>query len=94
MVYVDTLMSCIPNKNWKWTKSCHLYADSIEELHQFALKIGMRLSWFQDDIRLPHYDLNENRRKIAVKNGAVEVSTKHTYEFMQRLKNSSKIRTM
>lgn len=82
MVYVDPLLSCIPNKNWKWNKSCHLYADTIEELHEFAFNIGMKRRWFQNDSRLPHYDLNENRRKIAVCKGAIEVNRRFTYEFM------------
>ncbi len=34
---------------------------------------SMKREWFQDDERLPHYDLNERRRAVAVAAGAVEV---------------------
>lgn len=72
-VYVDDLMTCIPNANWRWSKSCHLIADTVDELHVFARRIGMKRAWFQNGSRLPHYDLNENRRRIAVREGAVEL---------------------
>ena len=72
MIYIDPLRPCIPNKNWKWDYSCHLFADSIDELHEFAKKIGMRRSWFQEK-RLPHYDLTAKRRQVAVGLGAIEV---------------------
>lgn len=86
MVYVDDLTPCIPNKNWRWSKSCHLIADSVNELHEFAKRIGMRRSWFQNDGRLPHYDLNENRRRIAVKQGATELDRRQFVEKMRELK--------
>jgi hypothetical protein len=34
----------------------HLVADSLEELHRFARRIGLKREWFQEG-RLPHYDL-------------------------------------
>jgi hypothetical protein len=83
MVYVDPLMNCIPNSNWRWKRSCHLFADTVEELHEFAQRIGMRRAWFQDHKKLPHYDLNESRRAAAVLNGAKEVDRKFIVEFMR-----------
>jgi hypothetical protein len=71
--YVDPLWERNTSKGWRWKKSCHLFADSLEELHDFAQKIGMKKEWFQDG-RLPHYDLTLTRRKEAVKQGAIEVS--------------------
>jgi len=88
MVYVDSLKSCIPNKNWKYNESCHLFADSIEELHAFASRIGLRRSWFQNSSKLPHYDLTRARRIRAVKNGAIEVSNKFLVDFMWARKQS------
>lgn len=49
----------------------HMTADTIEELHQMADKIGLKRSWFQDG-STPHYDVSESMRKLALKNGAVE----------------------
>lgn len=83
MVYVDSLKECTPKKGWRWKEYCHLFADSLEELHEFAAKIGMRRSWFQQT-KLPHYDLTAKRRKIAVENGAQEVNMSWVKE---RLKN-------
>ncbi len=53
---------------------CHLWADSLEELHAMARKIGMRPAWFQDKQDFPHYDLVPPRRAHAVKLGAIEFS--------------------
>jgi hypothetical protein len=62
--------------------SCHLTADTVAELHEFAARIGMRRSWFQSDTPagkrvLPpvgswHYDLTPAKRAAAVRAGAVE----------------------
>jgi len=73
MIYVDSVRSCIPNPKWRWNKSCHLFADSLNELHEFALKLGLRRSYFQKGSIVPHYDLTENKRKEAVKKGAKEI---------------------
>jgi len=73
MIYVDSLRSCIPNPKWRWNKSCHLFADSLEELHEFALKLGLKRSYFQSKSIVPHYDLTENKRREAVMKGAREV---------------------
>lgn len=51
---------------------CHLFADSLPELHAFAQRIGLDTGWFQDR-RLPHYDLTPMRRIAAVQAGAVEI---------------------
>ena len=73
MIYVDSLRSCIPNHKWRWNESCHLFADSLEELHEFALKLGLKRSYFQAGSIVPHYDLTANKRKEAVKKGADEI---------------------
>lgn len=53
---------------------CHLWADSLEELHQLAGKIGMKPEWFQDKRGFPHYDLVPPRRAHALRLGAIEFS--------------------
>lgn len=45
MVYVDDLITC--GKKGAW---CHMVADSLEELHEMADKIGLKREWFQDPI--------------------------------------------
>jgi hypothetical protein len=67
-VYVDGIM----NYGWRLGPSCHMFADTLEELHAMADKIGMKRSWFQNKTRLPHYDLTVSKRRLAVKHGAIE----------------------
>ncbi|MEU0497967.1 DUF4031 domain-containing protein [Mycobacterium sp. NPDC006124] len=69
----------------------HLFADSPEELHDFAVRLGLRRSWFQDPTKTGkpfrakpgsraaqnwHYDVTEGKRRQAVALGAVEVSSR------------------
>lgn len=74
MIYIDSLKACEPKKGWRWTSYCHMFADSLEELHEFAKRIGMRLEWFQNK-KLPHYDLTFKRRQLALYLGAIEVNS-------------------
>ncbi|MFA7454891.1 MAG: DUF4031 domain-containing protein [Desulfobulbaceae bacterium] len=75
-VYVDALRPCVPNARWPWDKSCHLLADSVEDLHRFAAKLGLRRSWFQDHSILPHYDLTVGMRQRAIMQGAREIDSR------------------
>lgn len=79
-VYVDHLMTCIPKGRFRWTSSCHLFADSVVELHLFAARIGMKREWFQisNGRKLSHYDLNETRRALAIQLGAIELDRRQT----------------
>jgi hypothetical protein len=70
-VYVDHLLPCLPNKNWRWNHSAHLFADTVAELHTFAARLGLKRIWFQDEGFFPHYDLTTNRHGKAVTLGAV-----------------------
>lgn len=51
---------------------CHLWADTPEELHALARRIGLKRAWFQDRPGFPHYDLTPGRRALALRAGAVE----------------------
>ena len=73
-VYVDPMMPCIPNPRWRWRENCHLTADSLEELHAFASRLGLKRAWFQAHARWPHYDLTRGMRERAVRIGAVELT--------------------
>jgi len=83
-VYVDSLMPCPTNPNWRWNESCHLFADTLDELHLFATGLGMKLEWFQEDSSLPHYDLTPGKRKQAVAKGAIEASRKTLIEYVHK----------
>ena len=71
-VYVDQLVAARVNPNWRWLQACHLYADMTNELHAFAIKIGLNRTWFQDRPGFPHYDLTRRIRGVAIGAGAIE----------------------
>lgn len=83
-VYVDSLVRTQRTSRWPFWSSCHLFADSVGELHAFARGLGLRRAWFQDDPRLPHYDLNPRRREAAVQRGAIEVDRRFVAAVMAR----------
>lgn len=49
---------------------CHMIADTADELHAMAARIGIARRWYQDD----HYDVTLERRAEAVRLGAVEIT--------------------
>jgi hypothetical protein len=48
---------------------CHMIADTDDELHAMADRIGVARKWHQGD----HYDIALSKRAIAVKAGAREI---------------------
>ena len=55
---------------------CHLFADGIDELHEFAARLGLRRSYFQDSRVRAHYDLAPRKRLTALGLGARTATTK------------------
>jgi hypothetical protein len=69
---------------------CHMVTDgNLEELHEFAARLGIQRRRFQDHPRHPHYDLLPASRALAVALGAVEVSTGELARIMARGRNGS-----
>jgi hypothetical protein len=68
-VYVDE--SIFP---FRGTLYCHVWADSLAELHGAAAKAGLRREWFQEPPKASwhHYDCAPRIRAILVANGAIE----------------------
>lgn len=64
-VYVDDEL--IP---WRGKLWCHLVADSLAELHDFARSLGLREAWFQSKSVYPHYDVTVSVRDRALTMGA------------------------
>lgn len=52
---------------------CHMFADTLEELHAMAKQLGLKREWFQEH-NFPHYDLLPRRRAAAVRAGVEEIS--------------------
>lgn len=73
---------------------CHLFIlepdGDLEVLHRFAGSLGLKRSHFQNKPTLPHYDLNESKRRAAIARGAVVVDT---MEFTRlRMRRSGRLR--
>jgi hypothetical protein len=85
-VYVDELRKHGGSASFRWEHSCHLYADSVEELHAFASAIGLKRQWFQDKADFPHYDLTARRRRMAVEQGAMERDRYHAVNHSRALR--------
>lgn len=74
MILVDEGRSYVGWKRGIW---CHLVSDtSLEELHDFARSLCLKQSWFQSGGRFLHYDVTECKAELAVKRGAVRLSSK------------------
>lgn len=74
-VYVDELQKWPTKIRCFQGGSCHLMADTVEELHEFAARLGLKRKWYQP-LSSPHYDLTPRRREMALKLGAVFVPGK------------------
>jgi hypothetical protein len=75
-VYVDPLFdtSWADRAKWPYNQACHMMADTDEELHAMARKLGLKRSWHQMT-SISHYDLTKTKRTQAVKLGAIEVDS-------------------
>lgn len=52
----------------------HMVADSLDELHAMADRLGLQRRWFQVSRNgMPHYDICQSKRALAITLGAVEI---------------------
>jgi hypothetical protein len=58
---------------------CHMLADTPDELHAMADRIGIARKWFQRDASAPHYDVCKSKRAQAVAAGAIEVTERREF---------------
>lgn len=63
----------------------HMAADTIEELHATADKIGVARQHFQAGKR-PHYDVCQSKKTLAVKHGAKMVNDRELISLYSRIK--------
>lgn len=73
MILIDERQRSYKGGYWS-----HLVSDtSIEELHKFAIQLGLKREWFQGNSRIPHYDLKSSAKwQEAVRLGAMAVTTR------------------
>lgn len=67
--------------------TCHMLADTLDELHDMADRIGAKRGWYQiSRTGVPHYDIPRMRRAIAIELGAIEVGRRETCAIMDRVR--------
>ena len=77
-----TILVDDPLFHWQGERWCHLVSDSnLDELHQFAERVGVPRRGFQGD----HYDIPEELRQRVVLAGAQEVGSR---ELLRRLRGA------
>ncbi|GAS98910.1 uncharacterized protein RMCC_5875 [Mycolicibacterium canariasense] len=72
-VYVDDMQrrARVGRLNAVWS---HLTADTDDELHEFAAKLGLKRAWHQKPgTPISHYDVTEPKRQLAIRLGAVPI---------------------
>jgi hypothetical protein len=63
-----------------FTDGLHLVALSLDELHNFAEKIGLSKSLFIDNLKHPYYNISSYPKNRVIEYGACVVSTKRIVE--------------
>jgi hypothetical protein len=70
------------------TDGVHLISDySVDELHRFAVSIGLKRKWFQDH-RIPHYDIKGQMVEAVRRRGICFITTR---ELILAYRNGVKI---
>ena len=63
---------------------CHMVADTLEELHAMAERIGVRRKWFQGQGSTPHYDVCLSKKRLAIGFGAEEIGRHRFVEIIRQ----------
>lgn len=84
MVYVDDAE--VKKHGYTWF---HLMADSIQELHAFAARIGLDSRAFHRQARHPHYDVTEAQRHRAIRFGARSITAREAVMVGRRMEREA-----
>lgn len=84
MVYVDQ-----PRYKYGRMVMCHMTADTEEELHAMADRIGIQRRWYQNKTSHWHYDICKSKSRLAVGAGAQLVSPRVIVDKARRLSRST-----
>lgn len=77
-VYVDDAIN-----KYGDMKMSHMIADTLDELLAMADKIGVSRRWLQTG-SYPHFDICQSKRKLAIRHGAIGMSSK---ELVMKIRN-------
>lgn len=68
---------------------CHMLADTDEELHAMAARIGVQRKWHQKPgTPHSHYDICLSKRAKAVKAGALEIDRRGVAALIQKKRSA------
>lgn len=83
-VYVDDMHTDAMGQ-YRGMKMSHMIADTDEELHAMADRIGVQRRWFQHP-GTPgrHYDIALSKRALAVAAGAVQITMRQAAAMVSR----------
>lgn len=83
--YVDTVRE-YPEAGLRYSRFCHLLADTRDELAAMAEALGVPHRYFQDHPWRWHHDLPEHLRARAIELGAREVTMHEVGALLRRRK--------
>lgn len=79
-VYVD----CEKNK-FRHMVMSHMVADTVDELHAMADRLGLLRRWFQISRNgMPHYDICQTKRVLAITLGAIEIDRRQLVQLIKK----------
>lgn len=69
---------------------CHMIADTPDELHAMADRIGVARRWYQVPPKASfwHYDIAKGKRALAVAAGAIECDARTFVGHLRRIRES------
>jgi len=90
-VYLDPMVDWGKRIGRAGPRWCHLIADTLDELHALAERVGLRRAWFQADSSMPHYDIGTDRiRALAIVHGAIECDRNTFVAHKRRIREQSR----
>lgn len=86
-VYVDNMKA-----GYGRMVMCHMIANSEQELHEMADRIGVNRQWHQSPPKHDsHYDIALSKRALAVAAGAVEITLKQCACMVRRRRETGEL---
>jgi hypothetical protein len=84
-VYVDRV-----NLGFGRMIMCHMIADTPDELHVMADRIGVERRWFQTPPKASfwHYDIAKIKRQLAISAGAIDCERNVFVAHLRRIRES------
>lgn len=68
---------------------CHMLADTDDELHAMAKKIGVNRKWHQKSgTPHSHYDIALSKKALAITGGAVEINRQEVAVLIRQKRNT------